>query len=352
VKVEAVGLCGSDFHIFSGEANYNLDQRGRPVPLEREPQILGHEITGVVEEAGGEVQDLHSGDRVVLDQGLNCQSQERRPLCEYCATGDSHQCEHYREHGITGLPGGLAEAIALPAINAVKIGSGLDPALAAVTEPLACVLHASDVVARTKTRYAHPGAAGEGQARSILICGLGPAGQIFVQVLRRVFGYDGVLLAADPAAHKRSLAARAGATVIDPASVDLVEAVLEHTRGRRVEYLIEAAGSGPLFEMLPGLIRKQATVLLYGYGHRGASLEALNPFQWREPVLVATTGASGGFDPDGRPSVYRRALRLIEEGTIEVRSLVTHRYRSLGEVPAALASAGSEPGYVKGVVRF
>ncbi|MEJ7618749.1 MAG: alcohol dehydrogenase catalytic domain-containing protein [Pyrinomonadaceae bacterium] len=33
----------------------------------------------------------------------------RDAVCEYCATGDSHQCEFYREHGITGLPGGLAE---------------------------------------------------------------------------------------------------------------------------------------------------------------------------------------------------------------------------------------------------
>lgn len=351
VRIEAVGLCGTDFHIFSGEANYNLDALGRPVPLEVEPQILGHEIAGVVEEARDGVHGLAPGTRVVVDQGLNCRSQGRAPVCEYCATSDSHQCEHYREHGITGLPGGLAEAISVPAVNAVPVRNGLDPALAAVTEPLACVLHASDAVARAKVRYAHPGAgSGGAAARTVLVCGLGPAGLLFVQYLRRVRGFDGVLLAADPAPHKRALAARSGATVLDPAAGDLVQAVLDHTRGRRIEYLVEATGSGPLFERLPGLIRKQATVLLYGYGHRGAGLEALNALQWREPALVATTGASGGFDDAGRPEIYARALGLIEAGTIDVRPLVTHRYRGFEEVAKALAAAGSEPGYVKGVV--
>jgi threonine dehydrogenase-like Zn-dependent dehydrogenase len=132
VRVGAVGLCGTDLHIFGGEANYNTDDRGRPIPLAQEPQILGHEIAGVVEEAGSEVRDLKAGDRVVLDQGLSCVSRRREALCEYCATGDSHQCAFYREHGISGLPGGLAELIAVPARNAVRIESDLDLAFAAL----------------------------------------------------------------------------------------------------------------------------------------------------------------------------------------------------------------------------
>ena len=111
VRVTAVGLCGTDFHIFAGHANYNRDERGRPIPLAREPQILGHEVAGVVEAAGASVRDLRPGERVVIDQGRNCVSAARSPLCEYCATGDSHQCESYREHGITGLPGGAPRGL-------------------------------------------------------------------------------------------------------------------------------------------------------------------------------------------------------------------------------------------------
>ncbi|HEX9105570.1 MAG TPA: alcohol dehydrogenase catalytic domain-containing protein, partial [Longimicrobiales bacterium] len=135
VRVEAVGVCGTDLHIFAGHANYNRDERGQPVPLEREPQILGHEIAGVVVEVGADVRAVRSGERVVLDQGRTCVGEGRTPVCEYCATGDSHQCEYYREHGITGLQGGFAELIAVPALNAVPLTSGLPAAEAALTEP-------------------------------------------------------------------------------------------------------------------------------------------------------------------------------------------------------------------------
>ena len=136
VRVSAVGFCATDFHIFQGHANYNTDGHGRPIPLADHPQILGHEIAGVIVEAGREVRDLRAGDRVVLDQGLNCRSARRLPLCEYCASGDSHQCEHYREHGITGVQGGLAEYIAIPSVNAIRIRSDLDSVEAALVEPM------------------------------------------------------------------------------------------------------------------------------------------------------------------------------------------------------------------------
>src|SRR5437870_5095132 len=92
IRVGAVGLCGTDFHIYEGHANYNTDAVGRVVPFEEQPQILGHEFCGVVVEAGGAVMDLKPGDRVIVDQGLNCVSRGDHTPCEYCVTGDSHQC--------------------------------------------------------------------------------------------------------------------------------------------------------------------------------------------------------------------------------------------------------------------
>ena len=106
LRISAVGICGTDAHIFSGHANYNTDAAGTSVPLTVQPQILGHEISGRdLRKLGAEVRDLTVGDRVVIDQGLNCVSAHREPRCEYCLSGDSHQCAFYSEHGITGLPG-------------------------------------------------------------------------------------------------------------------------------------------------------------------------------------------------------------------------------------------------------
>ena len=348
VRVAAVGLCGTDLHIVAGHANYNQDANGRVIPFAEAPQILGHEIAGVVEDVGRAVADLHAGDRVIVDQGRNCVSEHRAPLCEYCATGDSHQCERYREHGITGLPGGFAEYVTIPAVNAVRVESQLDMAEAALAEPLACVVHSTDLLTRADARYT---LAGNGHAmQTAIVCGAGPSGLLFVQYLRRVLRFDGCLLVVEPNAKRRALAERFGAETIDPVAGDAADAVRERTNGRGAELVIEASGSGPALAGLPRLIRKQATVLLYGHGHDGVDASVLNLLQFMEPRIVSPAGASGGFEPDGRPTVYVSALRLIERGTIEVAPIITHRYRSLDSVPAAFAGDHRSPEYVKGVV--
>ena len=351
VRVTAVGLCGTDSHIFAGHANYNTNDYGQTIPLAVQPQILGHEITGVVEEVGSAVTDLRPGERVVIDQGLNCVSRRRDVLCEYCRTANSHQCEFYREHGITGLPGGLAEFIAVPAVNALRITAPVRPCIAALVEPLGCIVHSSDFVAKAHARYEINAATAERRVRSVLICGAGPAGLLFTQYLRQVLHYEGAVFVSDPNARKRDLAKTLGADeAIDPSACDLVEVVREHTGGKGVEYLIEAAGAGEVFNSIAGLICKQATVLLYGHGHAGTDLSVLNNILFREPVLVSSVGASGGFETDGRPSVYARALDLIQREQIDAAALITHEYRSLHDVQTALAMEMQAPDYVKGVV--
>lgn len=351
VRVRAVGLCGTDTHIFSGHANYNTNERGFPIPLVLQPQILGHEVTGVIEEVGSLVDDLAVGDHVVVDQGINCVSRAREMLCEYCNTSDSHQCEFYQEHGITGLPGGLAEYLAIPAVNAVRVNASLSFSETALVEPLGCIIHSSNRVAKTPSRYTLNADATERRVRSVLICGGGPAGLLFTEYLRRVVGYDGSLLVSDPNLRKRELAKELGADeLIDPSSSDVVAMVHDYTGGKGVEYVIEASGAGEALSSIAQLIPKQATVLLYGHGHAGTELSVLNSILFKEPSLVASVGASGGFDYDGRPSVYRRALNLIEEKTIDVNSLITHTYSSLESVESALSSDMHTEDYVKGVV--
>jgi L-iditol 2-dehydrogenase len=351
VRVAAVGICGTDTHIFAGHANYNIDERGQPIPFDVEPQILGHEINGYVAEKWRAVNDLEIGDHLVVDQGLNCVSQRRQPLCEYCRTGDSHQCEFYGEHGITGLPGGLAEFIAVPAVNAVMVRSGLDPAEAALVEPLGCIIHSSNAVEAAHTRYALGTKSRDDRVRTVLICGAGTAGLLFTQYLRRVLGYDGLLLVSAPSEWKRKFAKHFGADdVLDARDPDLAKVVSDKTSGRGVEYLIEASGSGSVVASMPGLIRKQATVMLYGHGHAGVELSVLNNVMFREPTFVTPVGASGGFRSDGRPSIYEEALNLIEEKTIEVASIITHRYTSLEAVQGALENDMRTPHYLKGVV--
>jgi L-iditol 2-dehydrogenase len=343
VRPAAVGVCGTDFHIWSGESNFHFDANGRAIPLHEAPQVLGHEITGTVIEVGKAVRDVPLGARVVVDQGRNCRSERREPACEYCASGDSHQCAFYREHGISGLPGAFADELVVPAVNTLPIADGVTFVAAAMSEPLGCVLHCTARGEQAHTRYRF-GGRGATAVRTAVVLGAGPAGLLFVQVLRSVLAFDGTIVVSDPSPTKRALANALGATAVSPN--ELAAAVHEHGAA---EYLVEATGAGHVLAAVPGLLKKQATVLLYGVGHGDAPLSLLNPLQWRELALVTSVGASGGFDADGRPSVYRQAQQLLATGQVQVDSMLTHRYDGLHAVPRAFDGAHTSPDYVKGM---
>lgn len=347
LRVKAVGVCGTDLHIYRGHGNYNLDAQGRHIPLTERPQILGHEFSGEIVEMGKEAAGLNVGDRVLCDQGINCISRGLQPLCPYCASGNSHQCETYGEHGITGLQGALAEYIAMPATNCLALPPDMPMDLAALVEPVGCVLHASERTAQASARYTLEG---DEPIKNILICGAGPAGIYFLQYLRNVLHFEGLVLVSDVREINLGLVREFGGTPLNITGMDLRESVLELTHGERIHFLIDACGNSIIFEQIPSLIRKQATILLYGHGHQGRDISLLGNVLFLEPVIVAAVGASGGFDPDGRPTTYRRARELVNSRTIQVLPLVTHRYRSLEEVLRAFESDFQREDYIKGIL--
>ena len=349
LRVQAVGVCGTDLHIYRGRGNYNFDAQGRAIPLAREPQILGHEFTGEVVEVGSEVKDLKPGDRVLCDQGRNCHSHGRQTLCPYCASGDSHQCIYFGEHGISGLPGALAEYIVMPAVNCVKFPRETPAELAVLAEPLGCIVHCSERAEHASARYTLDGPE---RIRNVLVCGAGPAGLLFIQYLRNVKQFDGLLLASDIREKNLELARQFGATPLNAREPGFVNAVNDLTHGERIHYLIEACGNSVIFEQMPGLLRRQATVLLYGHGHQGRDIGLLCNVMYVEPTLVAAVGASGGFDPDGRPTTYRRSLELVLSGKVQVLPFISHRYSDLENIRQAFEQDFARADYIKGVLRM
>jgi L-iditol 2-dehydrogenase len=348
VRVQAVGVCGTDLHLFQGHGNYHLDAQGRPIPLTVEPQILGHEFSGEILEVGGEVKDLKAGNCVLCDQGRNCHSYGRSALCTYCASGDSHQCAYYQEHGITGLPGALAEYIAMPAVNCLQVSEAMTPEQAALVEPLGCVLHSSERAERARARYGFDH--GE-PIRSVLIFGAGPAGLLFLQYLRNVKRFDGLVLISDVREKNLELAGRLGGKTLNPRHIDLTPAVKDLTHGHGVEYAIEACGDSAVYARMTGLLRKQGTVLVYGAGHKGQDVSVYDPLFFIEPTFVVSIGASGGFDPDGRPAIYQRALELVDSGKVQVLPFITHRYGSLEDIHFAFDRDFQKEDYIKGVLK-
>ncbi len=354
VEIAAVGICGSDVHLYAGHVNWHVDASGRTIPLSESPQILGHEIVGVVREIGSAVDDLAVGDRVVVDQGINCSSRgrDRADWCEYCRTGYSHHCADYVEHGITGLPGGFADRILIPAVNAVRIEGDLPFEIAAMTEPLGCVLHSLRLMTALGGRHVFGADDPDRRVRSVLLAGLGPSGQLFGQALRSLLNFDGPIIASDPDASKRAAAVRDfGADAIDPTvSGAVIDAVRARTNGRGVEVLIDACGAPAAWTDFASAIRIQGTAILYGFGRERGTAGTLDSLQWRGAHLIASSGASGAIDEDGRPSLYREALEHLAAGRIRVDHLVTHRYTRLDELDRALGHDPTEAGYLKGVL--
>jgi len=119
IRIEAVGICGSDMHAYLGH-----DTR-RPAPL-----ILGHEAAGVVE--GGP----RNGDRVTINPLVSCGT------CPACARGRENLCPDREIISMPPRQGAFAQYVAMPAANLVTVPESVPLAKAALAEPLAVSWHA------------------------------------------------------------------------------------------------------------------------------------------------------------------------------------------------------------------
>jgi threonine dehydrogenase-like Zn-dependent dehydrogenase len=129
VRVDAVGICGSDMHAFRGH-----DDR-RPAPL-----ILGHEAAGTV------IDGASAGTRVVLNPLVTC------GRCPACLDGRSNICADRQILSMAPRQGAFADFVAIPERNLVPVPDGMDPATAALAEPIATAWHAVAKAARASHR--------------------------------------------------------------------------------------------------------------------------------------------------------------------------------------------------------
>ncbi|MEM1384108.1 MAG: alcohol dehydrogenase catalytic domain-containing protein [Pseudomonadota bacterium] len=129
VRVDAVGICGSDLHAYQGH-----DPR-RPPPL-----VLGHEAAGVV------MAGTAPGERVTINPLVTCGA------CDACVAGRDNLCPERQILSMPPRPGAFAEAVAVPERNLVAVPEGVPMAEAALVEPIACGWHAFSVAARGMAR--------------------------------------------------------------------------------------------------------------------------------------------------------------------------------------------------------
>lgn len=279
IQVQASGLCGTDLHIAAGE-----------YPFAQSRVTLGHEFTGTVVQVGPEVGEFGIGERIVVDPNIPCQ------VCTYCHSSRPHLCERPEALGVT-LNGGLSELAVVPASQAYKVPSDLPPEAAALTEPLACALHAVDL-------------SGIRPGETALVLGAGPIGILSAALL--VAAGASKVVVSEPTEDRRARAEAVRAEPIEPDGVskEMANVVFECVgRAETMKAALDAARAG-------------GTVMWVGVAPPEVEV-SVKPYDvFRKELTIR-----GSYT---NPYVMERALALLASGRIDWREIVTHRF-PLGE---------------------
>lgn len=234
VRVEAVGVCGSDLHAYNEGA-----VGGMPNVY---PMVLGHEPAGVVVKTGSGVTGLAVGDRGALEPALYCYH------CEFCLTGHHNVCANIRFLSNPHHPGFFRERVNLPLKNFQPIPAGMSFAEATLAEPLAIALHSLRLASIR---------AGE----TVAVIGAGPIGLMTIAALR-VAGASRIW-AVEPLAHRRDLALQIGADAALAPAEAFAEIVRE-TGQRGVDCAIDCAAGAETTNQAILLARNAGRVALTG----------------------------------------------------------------------------------------
>jgi len=297
VKVKAATTCGTDLKIF---------QRGYVEGVIKLPTVFGHEWAGDVVEVGEGVSWLRKGMRVRAGNSSPCLR------CRMCQKGKFNLCED-----MMWLWGAYAEYIKVPArivmLNTQEIPPHVTYEEAAVTEPLACVLHGIEE-------------AGVRLGDTVAIIGAGPIGLLHLLTAKKM-GASRVIIS-DTVDERLQLAEKLGADeTINAKTEDTVEKTKQLTDGYGADVVIEAIGLPTTWEQALKMVSKGGTVLEFGGCPPGTEIRVST-----EQLHYGETTILGAFHTT--PAHFKKALSLISSGTINVKPLITNRMK-LGDIRQA-----------------
>ncbi len=301
VRVTIAGLCGTDYRIYAGD---------RPVAY---PRVMGHEFVGRVEAVGPGVTRPRVGDAVAIEPNYSC------GVCPLCREGNRNLCLSRTAVGID-VDGCFAELVRVPARCCWAAPAGVAAEDLMVTEPLAVVVRA---VAR--------GAVRDGETAAVV--GAGTLGLLALQVLR---ARGARVLVVSRSARRFALAKDLGAEVTHAlADGPLDLAAGRFSRREGVDCVIETAGTPEAVAHALELVRPGGRVVLTGLPHEPSAVSFFSVVR-REVTIVGSMIYQDEF---------AEAMRLVAEGLVRTRPLVTHRF-GLDELDRAFA-VHREPASIK-----
>ncbi|MFV0399632.1 MAG: NAD(P)-dependent alcohol dehydrogenase [Oscillospiraceae bacterium] len=315
VKLEYVGICGSDMHYYeTGRIGDNIVET---------PFVLGHEPGGVVVEVGENVTSLRPGDRVALEPGKTCGH------CDFCRRGDYNLCPDVIFFATPPVDGVFAEYAAHPADLCFKLPDSVSTLEGALIEPLAVGFHA-----------ANQGGAHLGQ--TAVVMGAGCIGLVSMMALKA----EGVttVYVVDIIEKRLEKAKELGADgVINGRNVDAVEEIMRLTGGKGVELVIETAGTEVTTRQAVGMAKKGATIVLVGYTASGEATL---------PLSVAMNKELNFKTVFRYRHIYPMAIDAVAAGKVNLKGIVSNIFE-LDDIQKAMDdSVANKADIVKSVIHI
>lgn len=289
VKCHLSGICGSDKSMYRGDIPPKITL----------PFFIGHESGGRIVEVGSKVREYKPGDDVMV--------------FNWCNT--------------------FADYYKVPVSGLQPVPEGMDLDLAALGEPIACATYSGLTC-------------GAQLGDVVVVYGMGFAGQIIAQIVKKMGAFQVVTV--DVAHDKLQTAKRLGSDIaINAKSEDPVQTVLELTKGRGADVIVEAAGSEKSMNHATAMLKHNGILALYSWITQPITL---NIGRWHDDGLEIRTTCLVHHTEQQRFIWTPWALRPVLQGQIDVRSLITHEF-PLARVAEAFDVADKDATAIKVVVR-
>ena len=284
IEVKAAGICGTDIHIYHDEFKSNP------------PVILGHEFCGIIAEVGDNVTEFKVGDRVTAETAAKICGK-----CLYCKTGNYNLCSERLGLGY-GLNGAFTKYCVVRKEIVHFLPDNVDFISGALCEPLSCAVHG--VLEQTNVL------AGD----IIVITGPGAIGLLALQLSKLAGGFVVVLgLSADK--ERLSFAKKLGADIVINIEEENPEEIIKKiSKGYGADAVLECSGAPAAAELGLKLVRKRGQYTQMGLFGRPINID-FEKIAYKELQVT-------GFISQNWQS-WERALRLLEQGKIQIRPLVT-----------------------------
>lgn len=315
VKIEYVGICGSDMHYYETGAigNYVVEP----------PFVLGHEPGGTVVEVGSAVKDLKAGDRVALEPGATCGE------CEFCRSGKYNLCPDVVFWATPPVDGVFQEYAVHEAALCHKLPENVSTMEGGLIEPLAIGFHA-----------ANRGEARIGQ--SAVVFGSGCIGLVSMLALKA----EGVspIYMVDVMDNRLEKAKELGADyVINGMKEDAVARIMELTGGKGVDLAIETAGTEITTNQAVHAVKKGSNIVLVGYGKTGRINVEMSLALDKEITFKTIFRSRHLFDT---------AIEAVRTGKVNLKGIVTDVF-DFDDMQTAMDRACKEKAnIVKAVVKI